>query len=204
MLCENCRRREAKVHYTENINGITRELNLCEECSQKLGITDSLSMNMPVDFSNLFGSLLEDFESINFKPVLNEVKQVRCDNCGTTFEDIVNTGMMGCGNCYDVFSKRLDPILKRIQGANRHVGRIGKIIDNKIDEKLKQSGSKENNDSNNMNNANNNKIESANNSKDNDKKVKLEQLQEQLKLAIKEERYEDAAKIRDEIKQIEK
>ena len=51
-----------------------------------------------------------------------------------------------------------------------------------------------------MNNADNSKVESANNSKDNDKRAKLEQLQEQLKLAIKEERYEDAAKIRDEIK----
>ena len=51
-----------------------------------------------------------------------------------------------------------------------------------------------------MNDADDSKVESANNRKDNDKKAKLEQLQEQLKLAIKEERYEDAAKIRDEIK----
>lgn len=190
MLCENCRRREAKVHYTENINGITRELNLCEECSQKLGITDSLSMSMPVDFSNLFGSLLEDFESINFKPVLNEVKQVRCDNCGTTFEDIVNTGMMGCGNCYDVFSKRLDPILKRIQGANRHVGRIGKISDNKIEMKDEKEIKSENS------------FEKLYEKPS--QKSKIEELQEELKKAIKDERYEDAAKIRDEIKEEEK
>lgn len=180
MLCENCGKREAKVHYTENINGFTRELNLCEECSEKLGITDSLNFNMPVDFSNLFGSLLEDFESVNFKPMLDEVKQVSCDSCGTTFEDIVNTGMMGCGNCYDVFSRRLDPILKRIQGANRHVGRIGKISDNKL----------------NMD-KNENKIEKT------EKKSKLATLQDDLKNAIKDERYEDAAKIRDEIKEEE-
>ena len=35
-------------------------------------------------------------------------------------------------------------------------------------------------------------------------KSKLEQLQDKLRIAIKEERYEDAAKIRDEIKKIEK
>ena len=63
---------------------------------------------------------------------------------------------------------------------------MGRII------KLKKSEGKENSALKNMNNINNNK--------DNDKKAKLEQLQEQLKLAIKEERYEDAAKIRDEIK----
>lgn len=33
---------------------------------------------------------------------------------------------------------------------------------------------------------------------------KLEKLQEDLKVAIKEERYEDAAKIRDEIKKMSK
>ena len=91
-----------------------------------------------------------------------------------------------------MFEAKLDPIIKKIQGSNQHVGRIGKIIDNKIDEKLKKSEGKENSALKNMNN--------TNNSKDNDKKAKLEQLQEQLKLAIKEERYEDAAKIRDEIK----
>ena len=125
-------------------------------------------------------------------PLLNEVKTLTCDNCGYTFDDIVNTGKLGCGNCYDVFEAKLDPIIKKIQGSNQHVGRIGKIIDNKIDEKLKKSEGKENSALKNMNN--------TNNSKDNDKKAKLEQLQEQLKLAIKEERYEDAAKIRDEIK----
>ena len=35
-------------------------------------------------------------------------------------------------------------------------------------------------------------------------KSKLEKLQEDLKQAIKEERYEEAAKIRDEIKKTEK
>ena len=199
MLCDNCGKREANVRYSENINGKVRELNLCEECSQKLGI-GHMDFSMPMDFSNFFGDFMEEFAKPEWMPLLNEVKTLTCDNCGYTFDDIVNTGKLGCGNCYDVFEAKLDPIIKRIQGANQHVGRIGKIIDNKIDEKLKQSESKENNDSNNMNNENNNKIENANNSKDNDKKAKLEQLQEQLKLAIKEERYEDAAKIRDEIK----
>lgn len=183
MLCENCRRREANVHYTENINGVTKELNLCEECSKKLGVTDSLNFNMPMDFSNLFGSFLEDFGDMEFMPLLSEVKDTKCDSCGTSFEDIVNTGMMGCGNCYDVFSERLDPILKRIQGANRHVGRLGKISDNKV--------------------GNNN--EKENKEKESDEcKTKIEKLQNDLKNAIKEERYEDAAKIRDEIQKEEK
>ena len=190
MLCDNCGKREANVRYSENINGKVRELNLCEECSQKLGI-GHMDFSMPMDFSNFFGDFMEEFAKPEWMPLLNEVKTLTCDNCGYTFDDIVNTGKLGCGNCYDVFEAKLDPIIKKIQGSNQHVGRIGKIIDNKIDEKLKESESKRNKASNNINSTNDNKDNKA---------TKLEQLQEQLKLAIKEERYEDAAKIRDNIK----
>ena len=53
MLCDNCGKREANVKYSENINGRKKELNLCEECSHKLGI-DQMDFSMPIDFSNFF------------------------------------------------------------------------------------------------------------------------------------------------------
>ena len=181
MLCENCGKREANVRYSENINGRKKELHLCEECSKKLGI-ENMDFNMPIDFSSFFGGLLEDFGTNDFMPLFNEVKQLKCDNCGYTFEDIVNTGKLGCENCYSVFENRLDPIIKKIQGSNKHVGRTGKIIDSKISEKI------------------NNKDSKTENNKD---VSKVEKLQNDLKKAIKEEKYEEAAKIRDEIKKLE-
>ena len=30
MLCDNCGKKEANVKYSENINGVKREFNLCE------------------------------------------------------------------------------------------------------------------------------------------------------------------------------
>ena len=134
-----------------------------------------------LDLSSFFGSFLEDFmETPEFMPLLNDVKELKCNSCGSTFDDIINTGRYGCANCYDVFEDRMDPILKKLQGANRHNGRLGKISDNKI----KYENEKENKAS----------------VKDNLKQNKIEKLQEELKQAIKEERYEDAAKIRDQIK----
>ena len=180
MLCDNCGKRQANVRYSENINGVKKELNLCEECSRNLGITN-MDFNMPIDFSSFFGEFMEDFATPDFMPLLDEIKQLKCDQCGYTFDDIVNTGKLGCGNCYSVFESRLDPIIKRIQGSNKHVGRIGKIVDNKIDKKITKKEEK-NNDT---------------------KQSKLEKLQEDLKQSIKEERYEDAAKLRDEIKKLE-
>ena len=182
MLCENCGKREANVRYSENINGVKKEMHLCEECSRKLGIADKMDFRMPaLDFSNFFGSFLEDFSTPDFMPLLNQVKQIKCDSCGSTFEDIINTGRYGCANCYDVFEDRMDPILKKLQGSNRHNGRLGKISDNNVKFEKKDEQKPEN------------KINN-----------KLEKLQEELKQAIKEERYEDAAKIRDEIKKEEK
>lgn len=180
MLCDNCKKREANVRYAENINGRKKELHLCEECSQKLGI-GNMDFNMPINFSSFLGDFMEDFLTPEFLPMLQEVKNISCSNCGETFEDIINTGKFGCANCYETFEDRIDPILKRIQGSNRHTGRIGKVLDNKIEQKMKKENGKEEKE-----------------------KTDLENLQEQLKNAIQEERYEDAAKLRDEIKKLEK
>lgn len=182
MLCDNCKKREANVRYSENINGRKKELNLCEECSEKLGIS-KIDFNMPIDFSSFFGGFMEDFSTPEFKPLFNEIKTLKCNNCGFTFNDIADTGKLGCSNCYDVFEDRLDPIIRRVQGANRHAGRVGKIIDEKIEKKIVDKSNKDN------------RITET-------KENKLKKLQEELKQAIKEERYEDAAKIRDEIKKI--
>jgi len=186
MLCENCGKREATVRYSENINGVKKEMNLCEECSRKLGIAQKMDFSMSsLDIPSFFGSLLEDFNTPEFMPLLSNIKQLTCDSCGSTFDDIVSTGKFGCANCYDTFADSLDPILKKLQGSNRHVGRIGKISKNQAkvenkDEKVEKE-----------------KIAGKEESK-------LEKLQQDLKNAIKEERYEDAAKIRDEIKKFSK
>lgn len=184
MMCDNCGKRNANIRYSENINGRKKELNLCEECSKKLGI-GQMDFSMPIDFSSFFGGFMDDFGASEFMPMLKEIKTLKCNSCGYTFDNIVDTAKLGCKDCYDVFEDRLDPIIKRIQGANRHVGRIGKIVDNKIDNK--------------MNIKNNDEIK-----KEDKSKSKLEELQEELKQAIKDERYEEAAKIRDEIKKLEK
>ena len=184
MLCDNCKKREANVRYSENINGVRRELNLCEECSKKLGIGE-MGLDMPINFSSFFGDFIEDFSNTEFMPMFDELKALKCDHCGYTFEDIAHNGKVGCANCYDVFEDRLAPIIRRIQSSNHHVGRLGKQIDKKIEQK---QGRKE---------------ENERNKKTKAPEEQLEELKGNLKQAIKEERYEEAAKLRDEIKKIE-
>lgn len=188
MLCDNCGKKEANVKYSENINGVKREFNLCEECSKKLGIGE-INFKMPMDFSSFFGDFMEDFATPEFMPLFNDIKALKCNECGYTFDDIVNTGRLGCANCYDVFEDRLDPIIRKIQNSNRHIGRIGKILDSRIEKRQEKNDNKKVENKEEMPNKKNNE---------------LENLQLELKEAIKDERYEEAAKIRDKIKEIEK
>ncbi len=188
MLCQNCNKNEANVRYTEVINGKKKELMLCEECSEKLGINNKISFNMPIDFSSFFGGMLEDPD---FMPLFPEVKQLKCDNCDLTFDDFINTGKLGCSECYNVFSEKLDPILKRIHGSDRYIGKklnkpknLENNEDKKSERKLKEKV----------------KEKEEKNEKEINKSRKMESLEEDLKKAIQDERYEDAAKIRDEIK----
>ena len=182
MKCDNCGQREATVRYSENINGKRRELHLCEECSRELGI-DRMDFSMPIDFSNFFAGLLGELESPELMPMFDSMKGLKCKNCGYEFDDILNTGKFGCANCYDTFESRLDPIIRKIQGSNQHIGRLGKITEHKIDVNP-EKGSKV--------------------TKKSRQKSEVEELKEKLKLAVKEERYEDAAKLRDEIAKKEK
>lgn len=188
MLCDNCGKKEANVKYSENINGVKREFNLCEECSKKLGIGE-INFKMPMDFSSFLGDFMEDFATPEFMPLFSDIKTLKCNECGYTFDDIVNTGRLGCANCYDVFEDRLDPIIRKIQNSNRHAGRIGKILDSKIEKRQEKNDNKKVENKEESSNKNNNE---------------LENLQLKLKEAIKDERYEEAAKIRDKIKEIEK
>jgi protein arginine kinase activator len=47
-----------------------------------------------------------------------------CEKCGMSFEEFQKVGKLGCSHCYDVFSERLKPILKRLHGAVEHSGKI--------------------------------------------------------------------------------
>ena len=43
MLCEKCKVREANIKYTEIINGVKTEHNLCSHCAKEL-ILDSIRL----------------------------------------------------------------------------------------------------------------------------------------------------------------
>ena len=127
MLCENCGKNNANVKYTQIINGEKKQMFLCEDCSQKLGIND-LHFNMPINFTNFLTDFFDDMKDITLMPEIAGSKSIKCNKCGLTWEEFLNTGKFGCSNCYDDFEFKIDPILRSLQGATRHVGRLGDVV----------------------------------------------------------------------------
>ena len=186
MNCQNCGENEANIRYTQIINGVKKQMNLCEKCSQELGI-EKINLNMPINFSSFLGDMLDIYEE-NI-PNIIKPETLTCAQCNMTYEEFLETAKFGCENCYETFKTRLDPLLKNIHGTNRHIGRIGNFRDGAKNFQVVDNSEQEK--------KNNTNIE-----KEKNKEEKIEKLQERLKKEIQEERYEDAARTRDEIKRI--
>ena len=60
MLCEECQKREATVHYTKVVNNQKTEYHLCEQCAREKGELD-FSWGFEPGFSihNLLAGLLD-------------------------------------------------------------------------------------------------------------------------------------------------
>ena len=181
MKCENCGKNEANVKYTQIINGEKKQMFLCEDCSEKLGIND-IHFNMPINFTSFLTDFFDDMNDISLMPSIGTANRLSCSKCGLSWDDFLHTGKFGCSNCYSDFELRIDPILRSLQGATNHIGRLGDVktgneVKKNLDDKMTEKQE-----------ANFNEVD---------------KLKEDLKNAIKEERYEDAAKIRDDLKKYE-
>lgn len=172
MLCDRCHMRDAKILYTEIINGVKKEQHLCEECATEY---TSFQMEKPLLngdltlgdlLSTILGGYSEDAKVTSANPVT-------CSNCGTTYDEFLKIGRFGCCKCYESFDVdgQLGRTLNSIHGAKIHTGKrpMGYI----------SSGT------------------------DKGKEIsEIEKLSIKLQEAIEKEEFEEAARLRDIIKQM--
>lgn len=118
MLCQNCGKNEATTHIKQIINGDMAESHLCSDCASHLGYSDVFS-GFGLNLSGLFGGLLGDM-----MPSISAGKSPRCPKCGTSFEEIVRSGKVGCADCYRTFYDKLLPSIQRIHGKIKHSGKV--------------------------------------------------------------------------------
>ena len=114
MLCQSCGQRAATTHIKCMVNGQLTETHLCAQCAKQQGYGHILG-----DWGGC-GSLLGGLLGGEAPAV--EVK--RCPGCGASFSEISQTGQIGCGECYHTFRAQLLPVIQRIHGAAQHKGKI--------------------------------------------------------------------------------
>lgn len=116
MLCNVCHKNEATVHLTEIIDNQITELHLCEECARQKGA----QMEQHFGLADLLAGLADlgqQFEVVG-------KTELKCSNCGLSYEDFRRIGRLGCSECYHVFKDSLGVLLKRIHGSIQHLGHV--------------------------------------------------------------------------------
>jgi protein arginine kinase activator len=168
MLCPECGKRPATIHYTKIINGHKTEFHLCEVCAQEKG-EYMPGFSNGFSFHQLLSGLL-NFETSSTSGAHDSYNSqaLRCPNCGLTYNQFSKIGRFGCGDCYKTFHDRLDPLLRRIHGHSSHHGKIPARAKGEL--KIKRQ---------------------------------LEKLKEQLALKVKAEEFEEAARLRDQIRALQ-
>lgn len=156
MTCQKCRA-EATVHLTETVDGTARETHLCAACGRKAGL---VAAGPPPEIG--LDAILHKLISAHVGELVGELARKACPHCGLRFMEFRVGGRLGCPADYDAFGAGLLPLLKKAQGATRHVGKVA-ARGQRPGERL--------------------------------------QLRAELRDAIAREHYEDAARLRDRLRQ---
>lgn len=161
MQCDICGKNESTVHLTEIINNEVTKLHLCEACAKQ----KAYEMEEHFGLAELLGGLADFGVEIES----GGMSKLKCKSCGFSYMDFKKAGRLGCGECYEAFSKNLTPLLKRIHGSDQHYGKAPSKAKKMV--KVRDD---------------------------------IQTLKSRLQKAIHMEEFEEAAELRDQIKELEK
>ena len=179
MNCERCNERQAKVHSTEVLpDGERLEEHLCEECYRE---RNESSGDAPEVLGMLSAAILPKEATAGTGGASGEAGSgasltggapaaLQCDGCGLGYREFRARGRLGCSRCYTVFAKPLEPLLEKIHGGTRHVGKAPDVAGTGGEVERRRGEER-----------------------------RLVKLRREMHKAVREERYEDAARLRDRL-----
>ena len=114
-LCEHCKKAQATFHLTNiSRDGEKIERHLCERCAVEEGL---VQVHKPST------ELLENFIAAA-KSASSESVNLICEECGISYVEFRNQGLLGCPKDYDTFKEVLSPLIERAHdGATHHTGK---------------------------------------------------------------------------------
>lgn len=118
MLCQVCKKAQAKVHYTQmGDDNQVKKIDLCQACAKEKGITDPATYGLADLVLGVTPTPKADApaEPVETGPV--------CSRCGYTQAEFKKTGRLGCAECYDTFAEGLEALLKGMHKGVDHKGK---------------------------------------------------------------------------------
>ena len=187
MLCIKCGKNEATVYFSRTINGRKEEYNLCPECAKEMGLFESFNRHQKYIQNNFFGDGF--FRSPMMGGMLPGMRMFDGLLKGFFDDDFFTSPMIG------VREPERCPYCGTTLEDYRKTGKFGcamcyETFKDEID------GVK-------VGTAKTEKAETKENGKEITNKDKIADLRAKIDEAVKNEKYEDAAKFRDEIKRLE-
>lgn len=173
--CDQCDN-EATVHEVTMRNGVKIEKHLCEGCAAQQGIAAQPNMPLEKLMSNIW---LAHQQQASVR-VPGSTRTPACPTCHMSFTEFRQNGLMGCPDCYRAFEAQMVGLLERAhEGGSAHVGKRPKRVGGTVS----ASGAR---------------VQAP----AEERAERLRSLRAKLDEAVKSEKYEAAAKLRDELKKI--
>jgi protein arginine kinase activator len=195
--CEVCQSSVATVHTIEVVDGKASEHHLCSGCAKTGGVVQNApTLKIPEFIENLLAS------GKTKRPRVK--KEAACPGCGMTYQQFKVRGRLGCARCYEVFKKALIPLLEKIHDATKHTGKFPVQLPAQQQPQQPQHGGPLSGHAGAAAVEKSAAFAKGAMEKTGDPRPKrLDDLRKKLEEAKLSEAYEEAARIRDEIRRLE-
>lgn len=127
-------------------------------------------------FAELLSGVLGAYAGVEAEKKQDAMGQVICPSCKMSYREFIQKGVFGCEDCYGIFEPLIRENIKKIQGSDCHTGKKPSYNSNLQKEEKKENFAETEDD--------------------------ILIMKERLKEALSIEDYEEAAKLRDEIKAV--
>ncbi len=185
--CDKCEA-EATVHELRVVGGKRQERHLCENCARQMGIAVQQGMTVPDLIEKMLEQSVEPAKPAKTEPP----KGTSCPECGTSYPEFRQSGLLGCAECYKAFESQLGPLLERAhEGGTHHVGKMPKraLRGEEPDQPARKPGTLK-------------KPSESVLGGPEQRAGRISVLRKQLDEAVRTEQYERAAKVRDELRRL--
>jgi protein arginine kinase activator len=177
LICTACQKAPAttKIMDVASGNKVNAEQHLCSRCAEALGlVAPKVQLKMSPE-------MLEDLLGTIKEKSSGRGHRDACPGCGMTPIEFKQKGRFGCPRCYEAFRADIVPLLQRVHEAQSHRGRLpaGMAASAPADVQPRSPRAAAAGDP-------------------------LARLRRQLEDAISKENFEEAARLRDELRRAEK